>query len=114
MRLVYLPANAAWAFVFGPINDPSRWVVTGASDGTLFHATRADAVTSALASGLHVTRSGELVTLDCHHEFGAHSADLVSVYYGELKPARVCGRHHRDGLTSATYDVARYRHDHES
>lgn len=51
MRLVYLPVNAAWTFLFG--DAPVR-----IGSGPLLFARRADAVTAARAVGLAVGVSG--------------------------------------------------------
>jgi hypothetical protein len=51
MRLVYLPVNAAWVFVFGDS-------VTRMGSGDMFHVRRADAVRAANACGLSVSRRG--------------------------------------------------------
>lgn len=40
---------------------------------------------------------------DCRDEFGHCSTDRVTVWCGHARPAHVCGRHARYGLSVATY-----------
>ena len=94
MQLICLPVNAAWAFAWP--DTTGQLVRMG--DAGMFHETRKDAVSAANRVGLHVKRSGECITLDCHKCPGTCSNDLTEVHCGHRAPARVCGRH-------ASYDL---------
>lgn len=107
MRLAYLPANGAYAYVFGP--DPFRAVIAKMGDAPMFHQTRAEAVAAANRCGMAVTGRGELVTLDCADEWGICSNDPGEVWCGGSQAARCCGRHVRDGLTAVTFERMAYR-----
>lgn len=59
MRLIYLAANQAWVFVFGPdINTATLQDMGGYG---IFFTTREDAVNAAKACGITVTETGECI-----------------------------------------------------
>jgi hypothetical protein len=52
MRLAYLPANGAWAYLCGD--------ALTSMDGRILFATRPDAVAAAMACGLRVDHAGRI------------------------------------------------------
>lgn len=96
MTLRYLPANAAWSFLFG--DSPTR-----IREESLFFDTRRDAVRAANRSGLHVSRSNTVTTYDCHAEPGPCVSRLVLVHCGHTKPLRACGLHARGKFSAQTF-----------
>jgi len=67
MRLIYLPANSAWAFVFG--DSPTRM-----AGDEMFFRNRRDAVASAKRHGLAVDRKGNVTPIGGDYDdVGRHS-----------------------------------------
>ena len=60
MHLVHLPANQAWAFVFG--DDVATAQIIPMGDSPRFHESRDAAVEAARACGLEVTKSGRVMS----------------------------------------------------
>ena len=98
MTLGYLPANAAYAFLFG--DSPIR-----VRDESLFFATRRDAIRAANHAGLHVDSHDVVTTYDCHAEPGPCVNTLNLVYCGHTKPLRACALHAQQGFTAQTFET---------